>query len=144
MSLSTEQLNRCIATLESSLRLLQGVSSHSIEYEVFRNAVIKGFELTLETSGKLLRRALKDFGGNPRQVDQLIYKDLLRQAGKYGLMDTDAIERWFSYRDNRNTTAHDYGEGFAEETLKILPNFIQDAQKLSQTLGERFSGSNDT
>ncbi|MBE9110668.1 nucleotidyltransferase substrate binding protein [Nodosilinea sp. LEGE 07298] len=143
MSLSTEHLNRCIATLESSLHLLQGVSSERIEYEVFRNAVIKGFELTLETSGKLLRRALKAFGGNPRQVDQLIYKDLLRQAGKYGLMDTDAIERWFSYRDNRNTTAHDYGEGFAEETLKILPSFIQDARELSNALCERFSGSND-
>ena len=144
MSFSTENLNRCIATLESSLHLLQGVSSESIEYEVFRNAVIKGFELTLEISGKLLRRALKAFGGSSRDVDQLVYKDLLRQAGKHGLMDTNAIERWFSYRDNRNTTAHDYGVGFAEETLKILPRFILDARQLSNTLRERFGSSDGT
>jgi len=28
------------------------------------------------------------------------------------------------YCDNRNKTAHDYGIGFAEETLKLLPDFV--------------------
>ena len=32
----------------------------------------------------------------------------------HGLMETDAVERWLAYRDNRNDTAHDYGEDFAK------------------------------
>lgn len=142
MIINTNHLDRCIATLESSLNLLQATPTDSIQYEVFRNAVVKGFELTLETSGKLLRRALKSYGGSPRNIDQLFYKDLLRHAGKHGLMDIDAVERWCAYRDNRNSTAHDYGQGFAEDTLKLLPSFIGDARTLSSMLRERFSESN--
>ena len=39
-----------------------------------------------------------------------------------------------SYRDNRNTTAHDYGERFAEATLALLPGFIADAQALADII----------
>lgn len=45
-------------------------------------------------------------------------------------MDTDTCERWLEYRDNRNTTAHDYGASFADETLLLLPQFIEDATEL--------------
>lgn len=34
------------------------------------------------------------------------------------------------YRDNRNSTAHDYGEQFAEETVHLLPVFLQDAKSI--------------
>ena len=38
-----------------------------------------------------------------------------------------------------NNTAHDYGEGFAEETLALLPDFINDARRIETTLHEKFS-----
>lgn len=109
MNLNTDHLLRCIQTLESSLALLNKAESGSIDYEVFRNAVVKGLELVLETSGKLLRKALKAYGGSPKAIDDLFYKDVLRHAGKHGLLSAAEIERWFAYRDNRNNTAHDYG-----------------------------------
>lgn len=137
MPLNTAHYARCIDTLESSLLLLQGAAPGSIEYEIFRNAVVKGFELTLETAGKLLRKALKDYSGNPREVDRLTFKELLRHGGKHGLLSVAAVERWFDYRDNRNSTAHDYGVAFAEETLALLPGFIADARTLESTLRER-------
>lgn len=137
MSLSTQHLVRCIRTLESSLQSLEGSPPESVEYEVFRNAVVKGFELILETSGKLLRKALKHYGGSPRMVDSLTYKDVLRHSAKHGLLDTDAVKRWFAYRDNRNTTAHDYGRGFAEETLRLMPEFLADVRRLEATLREK-------
>lgn len=143
MYLNTGHFARCIETLESSLTLLNRSHPDSIDYEIFRNAVVKGFELTLETGGKLLRKALKAFTGSPREVDQLTYKDVLRHAAKHGLMDTDTIERWFLYRDNRNSTAHDYGVGFAEDTLKLLPAFLTDARALETALRERL-GNGDS
>jgi nucleotidyltransferase substrate binding protein (TIGR01987 family) len=137
MNLNTDHYSRCIATLETTLVRLKAADPEDIEYEIFRNAVVKGFELTLETAGKLLRKALKEYTGRPREVDSLTYKDVLRHATKHDLMTPDAVERWFSYRDNRNTTAHDYGVGFAEETLELLPGFISDARVLETVLRER-------
>ena len=38
--------------------------------------------------------------------------------------------------DNRNYTAYDYGEEFAETTLKLLPSFIADARALARVIAE--------
>lgn len=70
MAIQTDHLARCIQTLETSLERLHGAPKESIEYEMYRNAVVKGFELTLEIAGKLLRRAVKAYAGNPRIVDE--------------------------------------------------------------------------
>ncbi|MFA7405606.1 MAG: nucleotidyltransferase substrate binding protein [Pelobacteraceae bacterium] len=137
MNLNTDHYSRCITTLETTLVRLNASDPEDIDYEIFRNAVVKGFELTLETAGKLLRKALKAYTGRPREVDALTYKDVLRHAAKHDLMTPEAVERWFSYRDNRNNTAHDYGVGFAEETLELLPRFIGDARALEVVLRER-------
>ncbi len=139
MHRNTDHLRRCIATLESSLDLLDKSEPDSIDYEVFRNAVVKGFELVLEISGKLLRKALKAYGGSPKTVDELFYKDVLRHAGKHGLLSVAEIERWFAYRDNRNNTAHDYGAGFAQETLALMPQFLADAHSLESVLRDKFT-----
>jgi nucleotidyltransferase substrate binding protein (TIGR01987 family) len=138
MNLRTEHLVRCLLTLEKSLEQLKRAPADSIDYEIYRNAVVKGFELTLETAGKLLRKAVKTYTGNPHAVDELTFKDVFRHAAKHGLMDAAAVGRWFAYRDNRNNTAHDYGQGFAEETLVLLPDFLSDARRLETTLRERF------
>lgn len=137
MPLNTDHLIKCIITLEQSLVRLQRTEQASIDYEIFRNAAVKGFELTLETCGKLLRKALKTYMGNPRIVDQLTYKDVLRHAAKHGLIDVAAVQRWFLYRDNRNDTAHDYGVEFAETTLRLLPGFLKDAQALCSILQQQ-------
>lgn len=133
-TLNTEHLKRCIDTLRESLKLLKQKRPDSLEYEIFRNATVKGYELTLETAGKLLKKALKPYFANPKEVDQLVFKEILRHGAKHGLLSIDEVGRWFDYRDNRNDTAHDYGVGFAEETLKLLPNFIDDAERLKDRL----------
>jgi len=130
MKLDTEHLGRCIQTLESSLERLGASEPESIDYEIYRNATVKGFELVLEATGKLLRKALQPYFAGSRVVDELYFKALFRHAAKHGLLNVEEVERWFAYRDNRNTTAHDYGERFAEETLRLLPDFIADAKRL--------------
>ena len=134
MRIKVTHLQRCLDTLEAALSSLHGETAGTVLYDVFRHAVIKGFELSLETSGNLLRRALKAYGGSPGNIDALVYKEVLRQAGKRGLLAPDEIERWFVYRDNRNSTVHDYGESFAAETLTLLPDFIRDARALAERL----------
>ena len=140
MPLNTDHLLRCIGTLESACKFYGQAEEGSIDQEVFRNAIVKGYELTQETAFKLLKRVLKDYGHGGKKLDATPVKELLRLAATHSLMKLDEVERWFAYRDNRNNTAHDYGESFAKETLKLLPNFIDDAKTLEGVLRERSGG----
>ena len=142
MALNVEHLLRTAATLEQALLAIDKHSNaDDVMFDLFRNAAIKSFELSLETAGKLLRKALKAYSASPRNVDALVFNDVLRQAGKHGLLDQAAVERWLAYRANRNNTAHDYGEGFANDTLKLLPSYLQDVRQLAVKLQEAFDAA---
>jgi hypothetical protein len=139
MSLHTEHLQRTANTLEQALLALQRCApADGVAWDLYRNAAIKSFELSLETAGKLLRKALKAYAGSPREVDALVFNDELRHAGRHGLLDATGVARWLAYRANRNTTAHDCGEGFANETLKLLPAYLQDLRALAARLQAHF------
>jgi nucleotidyltransferase substrate binding protein (TIGR01987 family) len=142
MALNVEHLLRTAATLEQALKAIEAHGRQDdVHFDLFRNAAIKSFELSLETAGKLLRKALKAFGGTPRSVDALVFNDVLRSAGKHGLMEVEAVERWLAYRANRNNTAHDYGEHFANQTLKLLPGYLQDVRELAPKLQATFDAA---
>ena len=132
--LNINQLRRCMKTLDSSLMFYQKAEGDSIEQEVFRNAIIKGYELTQETAFKLLKKALKAYGHGGKKLEATPVKDILRLAAVHDLLILPEVERWFSYRDNRNNTAHDYGEQFANETLTLIPVFLQDIATLADVL----------
>jgi nucleotidyltransferase substrate binding protein (TIGR01987 family) len=143
MALNVEHLNRTIATLEQALLAIaqHPASPDNVLFDLYRNAAIKSFELSLETAGKLLRKALKAFEASPRSVDTLVFNDVLRHAGKHGVLTSAEVERWLAYRANRNNTAHDYGEGFANDTLQLLPAYLQDVRNLAGALQKVFDAS---
>ncbi len=58
----------------------------------------------------------------------------MRLAAVHDLMTIAEVERWFLYRDNRNKTAHDYGEQFVSETPVLIPDFLQDIATLADVL----------
>ena len=137
MSIDTTFLRRCIASLERAVQEIERLDdSEDVLYEIYRAACVKEFEFVLEQSGKLLAAY---FASN-RQADRLTFKDLFRHAARHDLIDTDAVERWLRYRDNRNDTAHDYGEDFAETTLKLLPAFVGDAKALATIIEQSDDG----
>ena len=142
MTLNVEHLLRTADTLEQALLAIERhTSRNDVLFDLYRNAAIKSFELSLETAGKLLRKALKGYGGSPREVDKWVFNDVLRHAGKHGLMNAAEVERWLAYRTNRNNTAHDYGEGFASDTLKLLPAYLQDVRALAPEIQKAFDAA---
>ena len=134
MNLDTTYYERCILTLSSAYTKLKRENFESIEYDMYRSASIKEFELILEQSGKLLRKILKPYFHSNKEVDKLHFKDVFRQAVLRSLITTEECDRWLEYRDNRNNTSHDYGVNFAEETLVLLPQFIEDATELTKII----------
>lgn len=132
--INTEYLEKCIETLEKAYTLIKKTEEGSIDYEMYRNSLVKGFEMTLEQSGKLLRKKLLKFFATKKSVDALSFKDLFRHALKHSLITESEVERWFLYRDNRNNTAHDYGRSFAEKTLTLINDFLIDAKNLKKVI----------
>ncbi|MFT3752990.1 MAG: nucleotidyltransferase substrate binding protein [Paludibacter sp.] len=134
MYIDTSYYDRCALTLQNAYTLLSNQNPESIEYDMYRSACIKEFEIILEQSGNLLRKILKPYFSSSKEVDKLYFKDLFRHAVLHSLMTDEACERWLLYRDNRNNTAHDYGVHFAEDTLILLPDFIADVQEFSKMI----------
>ena len=135
MSIDTTFLRRCIASLEQTVEgIARQADREDIMYDIYHAACVKEFELVLEQSGKLLRKRLAAWFASNHQADRLHFKDLFRHAARHNLMDCETVERWLSYRDNRSYTAHDYGEDFAEATLRLLPSFIKDARALADMI----------
>lgn len=132
--INTEYFQKCIDTVVKSYDFLQKSEVGSIEYEVFRNSLVKGFEMTLEQSGKLLKKKLLPFLASKKAADALSFKEIFRYANKHSLLTAEETERWMKYRDNRNSTAHDYGVSFAENTLKLIPDFLTDARNLKKII----------
>lgn len=130
MDIETTYLERCVRTLEKAYELLETVQPEDIEYDMYRSACDNEFEIILEQCGKLLKKVLKPYFASSKAVDMLVFKDIFRHAALHSIIDTESCERWMQYRDNRNSTAHDYGVGFAKETLKLLPQFIADANNV--------------
>lgn len=128
--INTEYLQKCIDTLRKSYVMIKSAKEGTTDYEMYRNSLVKSFEITLEQSGKLLRKKLIPFFATKKAVDTLSFKDIFRYANKHSLLDEKAVERWFEYRDNRNNTAHDYGVEFAQKTLTLIDVFLADVEKL--------------
>jgi nucleotidyltransferase substrate binding protein (TIGR01987 family) len=135
--LNVAYLRRCTQTLESSLNFYQKAAPGGIDQEVFRNAIVKGYELAQETAFKLLKKALKAYGHGGKKLEAMVIKEVLRLAAVHDLMTLEEVERWFRYRDNRNNTAHDYGEAFAHETLVLIPTFLADITTLADVLDRK-------
>lgn len=137
MKIDTTYFERCIRTLETAYTLLKKANPENIDYDMYRSASVKEFEIILEQSGKLLRKVLKPYFHSSKAVDELVFKDVFRHAVLRNIITDEACERWLQYRDNRNSTAHDYGVNFAEDTLTLLPQFITDAIELAEAIAKQ-------
>lgn len=138
MQLNTDFLERCIHTLDAALAQLAAEDPGDMMYDIMRAACVKEFELVSEQCAVLLRKRLRPFFASNRQADRLTFKDLYRHGAKRGLLSVEECERWLHYRDIRNSTAHRYGEAFAELALRALPGFVTDAKALASVLAEPF------
>ncbi len=136
MKIDTIFLQRCIETLDQAKELLNSSESESIQYELYRSACVKEFEIILEQSGKLLKKAIAPYLHSARAVNKLFFKDVFRHAAQFELISINEAERWLEYRDNRNNLAHDYGVEFAAKTLVLMSQFIEDAKSLEKVLRE--------
>jgi hypothetical protein len=67
MIIDTTYYDRCIKTLNNAYVKMKDIDPSEIEYDIYRSACIKEFEIILEQSGKLLRKVLKPYFHSPEK-----------------------------------------------------------------------------
>ena len=134
--IDTTYLKTCNEALKKAYTLLKQSDEDSLEYEIYRSAVIKEFEIILEQSGKLLKKRLRVYFSSNKEADKLTFKDIFRHAGLHSLLSVDEVERWLRYRDSRNQTSHEYGSNIADEVLNFIEDFIQDSLHLIKVIDD--------
>lgn len=134
--INIEYLNKCIISLERAYQLLSQTEKNNIDYEIYRSATIKEFELCLEQSGKLLKVLLKKYFSKSSEVNTLTFKGIFKYGAKFNLLDEEEVERWCEYRDNRNGTTHEYGVNLAEKAILFIPEFIIDVKNIVKIIEE--------
>lgn len=135
MTIDTTFLRQRIGRLELAVQKIQEHQGEDdISMQLYRTACVAEFELVLEQCGKLLRKLLANYLASNRKADSLNFRDLFRHATHHDILDCETVERWLSYRDNRNDTELNNGENFRTCTLLLLPTFVEDAKALADVI----------
>ncbi len=131
MKLNLESLELATSSLE---RATTRSEKHKQDEEL-RDAVIQRFEYTYELAWKMLKRQIEKDAPSKEAIDQLSYKELIREGFERGLIAK--VEPWFAYREARNTTSHTYNEKSAKEVHAVALKFLPDVKKLLEELKKR-------
>ena len=98
--------------------------------DIVRDSAIQRFEFTFDLSWKLIKAFLEDEKG----IKCLSPKECFREAYRQNLIDYD--ELWIKMTDLRNKAIHTYGEKFADDFYKKLPEFLNPFQSLKKKIEE--------
>ena len=139
--------NKLILTsLENAVASLQdALNEYAKEKDAYvRDAVIQRFEYTYELSHKLLKRHLYPFQNKTGSgcLSKSLWSHIRicsRRDLKSGFHFRTGIlrsgwDKWSLYRKLRGTTSQTYDEAKAQEALKKIPEFYEEAHFLLQQL----------
>ena len=133
--ISTDNLTGCVNTLELALEGLREQEPGELLYDVYSCTCLNEFRVVIEPTATLLRRWIRPYFATVRQVNDLTFGQVFREATRLHLISHDECHRWLNYRDHHDTIAHRYGREFAEEALTVLPHLIEDARRIAVVIG---------
>lgn len=131
MELSLTSLKNAIDSLDKAIQ----ISNIRPNDDLVIDAIIHRFENTYDTAAKFIKRYAKLTSEDPKSIDEITFKGLLRVALQIGLIDN--FQRWVDYREQRGATSHAYDEEIAIKVYKTALVFITDAKKLLEVLEKR-------
>jgi len=124
-----DNLTTSLSTLKTGFKLFQNNNNPEIK-DMLADSCVKRFEYTLETSIKLMRKILKQVYFTDEK--DLTVNNIFRLMEGYKFIIS--WENWKNYYQKRNDTSHEYNLQKSRALLKIVPNFIKDADILVKNL----------
>lgn len=125
-----------VTPLRNALNTLEGALLESRNHPdnlLYRDATIQRFEYTYELAVKLLRRYLSQQAIHSELIDQMGFKDLIREGNRKGLLRGNVVV-WDNFRNTRNMTSHTYQAPIATQVFEEIPAFIEEVNFLLQQL----------
>jgi len=84
----------------------------------------------------MLLRFLEQTSASPEEVDQMSFAALVRTGSERGLVKS-GWDKWQGFRDARNITSLTYDQAKAEQVMKVIPDFLGEAEFLYEQLQQR-------
>ena len=109
----------------------QNPALSDLDREGIAESVIQRFETCYDCLWKVLKRYLNEALGIPETPNSP--KPVFRLAHENDLFAAP-LEQWFRYADARIDTSHDYDGEKAKACIALVPDFIDDAIGLYQTM----------
>ena len=137
VALSTTALRDAISSFEEAIELAKKHKLLGDEnyYRQFRTSAIHSFEYCYELSSNLIRRYVEKVVVDTDDVRHLNFRDYMRVAAEYGLIDY--LEDWVEFREWRNNTSHAYDPDIAEELFVELPKILESIKRVYTELEKR-------
>lgn len=108
-----------------------GPERSDLDREGIAESVIQRFETCYDCLWKVLKRYLTEELGVAEAPNSP--KPIFRIAHENDLLASE-LEQWLSYADARIDTSHDYDGEKARSCLALVPDFVDDAIGLYQTM----------
>lgn len=132
MDLDISSFSKAVERLSDGLEELEQYP----ELSSIRDGVIQRFEFTYELAHKTLRRYLSISAASKKEIDTMVFPDLIRTGNEQGLLLSD-WPVWKGYRQSRNDTSHTYDEEKAQRVMDKIPAFLKEARYLLEQLQMR-------
>lgn len=130
-SLDLTSLQKALDSLASAIERTEREQSD----DMLRDSVIQRFEYTYELCWKMLKRRLKLDAPSPETIDEMSFREMIREGAERGLIDDPVA--WFHYREKRNLSSHTYDEDIARDVYQAARAFLPDAKNLFSKLQKR-------
>ena len=113
------------------MRLVEGYDRYLLDISdtQIRDGLIQRFEFTYEISHKMIKRNLEMTSPSPEMFDGMPFPDLIRSANEQHWLKGN-WSTWKIFREMRGKSSHTYDENIAVAVVKIIPDFIAEAQAL--------------
>lgn len=137
MKLELTPLEKAVSQLKGSLDMYNSELAESMPHtkQYFRSATIQAFEYTYELAFKMIKRRIAMSLGNPNEIDNMTFNDIMRIAYGKNIVRSDASV-WCKYRDQRGTTSHTYDEDKAQKVFESATDFLDEARYVLYRLQE--------
>ena len=129
-------LERANARLGQFIAIYSATAADHPHHDPLGVAVVKSFEFTYELAFSAIRRYVDDYVLSPGQVGQMRIPDIIRAAGKNGLIES--LEDWLVFRQRRNSTAHEYfDKATINRIIDVAPELHDAVSALLKALQDR-------
>lgn len=129
---SHKRLNKVISSLvKGQIRY-----NNNLGDDLLRDGLIQRFKVTYDLFHKILKTYLGITYENPKQINQMTFKDWITLAHERGIALND-WSMWQEYRDQRSRTIYSFDLTVANNVLSIIPDFVKEVEFIYSKIGNK-------